>query len=465
MLLIENFDRLSRAIPIDALALFTEIINAGLTIVTLHDEQQYSRQALERNPYLLFGVFMEQVRANSESAAKSKRIKEVWGEKKRAAKASGKVMTRKTPYWIKANADRTGFELVHARAETILWLVEQAERGVGNNTLIKQLHERGIAAWSKSGGWQPSYMQKVLRSPALFGAIQLNGETIKGYYPALIAEDRFYRLQVLRTDRRTTQATSGRGDALSNLFARKLKCGYCGFAMNISGYKERKSASRSGYERKYVGCHGAKIKDPKGCARARIWFMDELEPKLLLWLTTLNPTQLVGDDASKVDQAKLALASLVGREADVRKRLVNLRAVLEDSGSKSLVARYDELEAELQSLGTQASDQRAIVTALEAQRGSGQQRLTTMIKLFGMMKSAVTAGELKGIRQQLADTISKIVQRVDLHPAGPTAKGAKEDRYLVVTLGNGESYDIDDSDDGDEAYRVDPEVLQEAIAA
>ena len=54
---------------------------------------------------------MEYIRARSESKAKQKRLKEVWGEKKRLAKSTGKVMTKKTPYWIKANADRSGFGL------------------------------------------------------------------------------------------------------------------------------------------------------------------------------------------------------------------------------------------------------------------------------------------------------------------------------------------------------------------
>jgi DNA invertase Pin-like site-specific DNA recombinase len=238
VLLVENFDRLSRAAPREAYKTFDEIIDAGLTIVTLHNEQKFNSDEVEKNPFLLFSVFIEYIRARSESVAKSKRIKEVWGEKKKQAKATGTVMTRKTPYWIKAKADKSDFELIPERAAVVMRLVEASEKGTGNNTLIRQLHADGVAAWSKSGGWQPSYMQKLLRSPALYGAIRLNDEIVKGYYPALIDEDRFHHLQSLRSDRATTQCTSGRGKTLSNLFSGRLKCGYCGFSMNISGYTQ-----------------------------------------------------------------------------------------------------------------------------------------------------------------------------------------------------------------------------------
>jgi DNA invertase Pin-like site-specific DNA recombinase len=39
-LLIESFDRLSRMDPWDALPIFQEIVNAGITIVTLQDKKE-----------------------------------------------------------------------------------------------------------------------------------------------------------------------------------------------------------------------------------------------------------------------------------------------------------------------------------------------------------------------------------------------------------------------------------------
>ena len=43
--------------------------------------------------------------------------------------------------------------------------------------------------------------------------------------------------------------------------------------------------------------------------------------------------------------------------------------------------------------------------------------------------------------------------------------GSKVDRYMTVTLKNGQTFEIDDSDDGDEAYSMDPKALSEILAA
>jgi hypothetical protein len=54
-LAIEHFDRLSRMEPIDALPIFMSIIKAGITLVTLMDNQVYDRDTIRDNPMLLFG--------------------------------------------------------------------------------------------------------------------------------------------------------------------------------------------------------------------------------------------------------------------------------------------------------------------------------------------------------------------------------------------------------------------------
>ena len=50
ILLIESLDRLSRAEVLEAHALFLQIINAGITIVTLIDGRSYSKSSLNSNP-------------------------------------------------------------------------------------------------------------------------------------------------------------------------------------------------------------------------------------------------------------------------------------------------------------------------------------------------------------------------------------------------------------------------------
>jgi len=466
-LIVESFDRLSRATPLDAMQVFTEIINAGLTVVTLADNQVFTRSSLTNNPHQLFASLLVMARAHDESATKSRRGKAAWQAKKQLAKSSGAVMTRKTPYWIRAKPDKSGFELIPERAAVVKRLIEDSERGTGNTTLIAQLHSEGVAAWSKSGRWQPSYMQKLLRSPALFGAIQFGNELIKDYYPAVIDEDRFYHLQALRRDRASTQCTSGRGKTLSNLFSGRLKCGYCGFSMAISGYKERpRRPGRKPYERKYVGCQGARIKHPEGCARARIWFLDELEPALLFRIGQLDFSKVMGQDRSEVDAAARVLAGLQGRLGECRRKAQNVMQAIEGGEMpRALLARLKALEAEEEELGKEVHRQQQIVNALEASRSAGRDRLSAFVKAMKQLKTEDDPAKVRGVRQQIAALISGVVEGVVLYPAGPLASGSKEQRYVVVTLKNGQQVEIDDSSSRDEDAPIAPRGAETAPAA
>jgi hypothetical protein len=253
--------------PIDALGVFTDIINAGLTIVVLTTPPKaFSRASMQANVFQLLEVLVDMHRANAESVRKAELLSGAWNDKKRRAK-SGAIMSRKAPYWIDVEIDemhdrkapgRRKAMLNPNRASVVMSLVESAERGVGNHRLIRQLHSDGVPAWSRSDKWQPSYIQKMMRNPALFGAIELDGELYENYYPALIDKDRFLRLQVLRSARATTKVTNRNGEVVTNLFSDRLICGYCGSPMNVAGYKSRKT----GYDRKYVACHGARIGSP-----------------------------------------------------------------------------------------------------------------------------------------------------------------------------------------------------------
>jgi DNA invertase Pin-like site-specific DNA recombinase len=73
-LLIENLDRLTRDEIFDAMPLFFQIINAGVVLVTLTNHEAYSRERLSNEPYAIYGVVSELIRANRESFYKGQRV-------------------------------------------------------------------------------------------------------------------------------------------------------------------------------------------------------------------------------------------------------------------------------------------------------------------------------------------------------------------------------------------------------
>ena len=71
-LLVENLDRLSRAKPTVALNQFQAILARDVNVVTLHDEHEYTRAAMDENPLDLIMSILTMFRANDGSPSYSR---------------------------------------------------------------------------------------------------------------------------------------------------------------------------------------------------------------------------------------------------------------------------------------------------------------------------------------------------------------------------------------------------------
>lgn len=436
-LIIESFDRLSRATPLDALSIFTDILNAGLNLVTLVDGAHYSRVSVGGNPGQLMMSIVMMYRAHEESATKSKRVKAAWDNKKKLAVETGKIMTKKTPHWVVALPDKSAFELIPDRARLALRIIEMSEKGNGGATILRALHADNIPAWSTSGKWEPSYIQKLLTSPALYGAIDIDGEIKEGYYPPVISHERFLMLQALRSARRTRKSSNRKGRLVTNLFSGLTKCGYCGAAMNVTGYKSLKT----GYERKSLACHGARI-GASNC-RMRVWFMDELEPSMLFWLSGIDYSKILGiKGKGDLEEQREQLAALEHQAAGTAAKIERIEVAIED-GATSMAPRLEMRRQELDSLSKLIIDQRKKVEVLTAQEGGGASRMKGLVLLFKALKHTTDEAQLRALREQISAGISNVVERVELFPGGRSFDGPKEERYAVVTFRNGFVQTID----------------------
>ncbi|MES2973258.1 MAG: recombinase family protein [Pseudomonadota bacterium] len=436
-LLVENLDRLSRAKILDALEVFTSIINGGVTIVTLMDGMQYSRESVNANMSQLMMTISYFAMANEESNKKAIRVKASWTAKRKAAAASGLIMTKRTPFWIETDPERTKFTLNKERSAVIKTIISLAEKGTGNGSICRHLNEKGIPAWNKTGKWQHSYVQKILQNPALYGAIDIDGQIKEGYYPPLMTYEKWALLQHVRSARRTTLATNRKGNTVTNLFSGLLKCGYCGHPMNVAGYKSRVT----GYDRKYYGCQAARTGAAK--CKMKMWFIDELEPALLFWLTKVDYSKIVGKStASALDIEQERLAALHHRlDENIRKRKNIVEAI--EEGAKGLVSRLEELDVERLTLDTaiQAQDQ---ATSLAVVRHTGgANRMSSLVALFKALKHTKDEAELRTLREQLSAAIHSVTERITLYPRGRTLEGTKEERFIDVEFRGGTSRRIE----------------------
>ena len=105
-LLVESLDRISRMAPRKAQRLMDEIVEAGVTVVTLCDDQRYSAERLDQDPMALMIALMVAWRAHEESKTKGRRVAEAWNEKRRRVRENpSERLTKRGPSWLTPTVD------------------------------------------------------------------------------------------------------------------------------------------------------------------------------------------------------------------------------------------------------------------------------------------------------------------------------------------------------------------------
>lgn len=350
-LLVESLDRVSRASPWDAMPVFQQIINAGVTIVTLQDNRTWSREALRDNPYRIFESLLVMIRANEESETKSRRLKAVWDAKRRSA--ATKAMTSRVPAWLRLEGKPASFVVDEQRAAVVVRIYQMTATGTGQHRIAETLNAEGVPCFGTAAYWQRSYVNKLLANPAVIGTLiphelvyedgkrlRKAHEPVLGYFPPIVEEALFQRVQAQLLDKRAPSVRSG---VVTNIFGGLAHCPLCGGTMT----RVSKGATvRAG--RPYLVCARAKV--GAGC-RYRAVKLEEAEEALIRnagWLLATAPS----GDASVDDRIKD-----VELQASVLSDQINtLVTELAEQPSPAVRARLAEYEGLLEQLRSEERD-------------------------------------------------------------------------------------------------------------
>jgi DNA invertase Pin-like site-specific DNA recombinase len=243
ILMVESLDRLSRQQVIQAQRLLLDILLSGITVITTSPAESRAydgRSGLQDLIISLAGM----ERANRESAIKSDRVRRAWKRKKE--NASTTKLTSRAPSWLKLNPDRKSFSVVEEKAAVVRRIFELAET-LGQASIVRILNNEGVPPLMKGAtGWHESSVTKVLTSPAVHGVYQPHerdktegktrrvpdGAAVEAYYPSIVDKDIFYRIQALRSTRKTAGA-GRKGLTYTNIFGGIAKCAHCGSSMAV----------------------------------------------------------------------------------------------------------------------------------------------------------------------------------------------------------------------------------------
>lgn len=238
ILAIEALDRLTRAEPLDAFRLLSEIVENGIGIVTVGDGRLYDSNTLNKDLTSLMLAAVMLVRGHEESERKSTQLKDHYAH--RRASGAGRI-GHVPPAWIVPEGD--GWALHQQHSKTVLDIFEGAAKGLGANVLARLFNEENRDQMSNrpGQGWQPNRISKILRNKVVIGEYQphiMDGEAmipagapLQNHYPSAVPTELFWRVQALLTER----APKGRrtDGGYRNIFSGILRCGYCGETMAL----------------------------------------------------------------------------------------------------------------------------------------------------------------------------------------------------------------------------------------
>lgn len=435
-LLVESLDRLSRAQVLDALQQFIAILNSGVVIVTLSDNQVYSKESVGTNfSQLLISITIMQ-RAHEESMMKSKRIGAAWEKKYERLIATGEILTKNTPAWIRVVDGK--FELIQDRVEVIHRILKSMRDGLGQNTIVKLLNKDTVG-WNKQGNWNPSYLIKLAHSISLYGAFDAKGTIVEGYYPAIISKEEYFYLQSLIVSRRPHDKVGSRkGKVIANLFSGLVHCGYCGSKIVYSRNNDQPTNKRNSY----LYCFGARTGQTD--CKCIGWPYKEFEESFLFQLTNLDFSTVLGvQKTDKADELERQFINVTGKIEELERKIANLYIAIEEDPLPGLVKRIKAFELELEDLTKQKSNLSNQLTSEKMSMAGGKSRMHDLISFFKMLKKTTDPTELLAVRESLYQQIRTLIEKIDMYPTGPSLnKENREMRFLKVLFKSGTVVEI-----------------------
>lgn len=181
VLLIENFDRVSREVIEEAQSLFLELINGGAVIVTLHNGKKYARGM---GLVDIITALVEMDVAHQHSAKLSFRVREAVSARRQA----GGIIHNRTssPRWLSLDAKRTVFRHVPYRVALVREMFASTARGTGADSIARAFNARNEPTWSGAQHWRGTVIRDILKNRAVLG--EFDGKP--GYFgePVISAE-------------------------------------------------------------------------------------------------------------------------------------------------------------------------------------------------------------------------------------------------------------------------------------
>lgn len=221
VVLVEAIDRTGRLDAVDMLGIIHPILSAGVSIITLDDNQTYNRESLNGSAIFLLAAKIQS--AHQYSAALSRRIKASYETRKKAAKEKGVTPKRSTPVWLTSEG-----VLIERVAEQVRLAFDLYISGVGTSSIAKRMRESGVPELAKVAG--ASVRRWIINRIAIgeWEVYKLDDdrptEIIQNAYPPVVSLSTFQKAQM----HKERVATKPVRKTAKHFLVGLMKCGVCG---------------------------------------------------------------------------------------------------------------------------------------------------------------------------------------------------------------------------------------------
>lgn len=429
-LLVESLDRLSRAAVPKALRLFLTLLEHGIKIVTLGDDRCYSEESVSKDMTEMIISIAIMSRAHEESQRKAQRVAEAWAEKRRHIEEE--KLSSNCPRWLRLSADRKTFEIIPERAKIVREIFDLTLQGKGRQTIAKQLNGRGEPPWSKprklSPGWHHSYINLILRNPAVIGRFQPHihqkdgertpaGEEIADYFPAVIDEASYYAVKAKYQPR----GRYGSSQKVNNLFTNLIFDSETGEPVRYLYYSSGKGNDWSTLKSDAVRLN------PHAAVTG--WSYPHFEAAFLKFIGDLDWSRVTGQTRNSFIQEKQAeQAILQGKINEIDERLEKLIDALSTTEEPPavLVKKIATLEAEKKEQEAALVDMTKAIHKLERDEQHLRQNQEKLLYLIAENRGS----ENYDVRVRLREEIRRKVKKIVISPQ-KTGNG-KRPAFLVI---------------------------------
>ncbi|MGX5219868.1 recombinase family protein [Pseudomonas segetis] len=236
VILVEAIDRAGRLEPLEMLPIISQIVRAGVAIITLDDGVTYDRKSLKENNLFLLVAKIQQ--AHQYSDRLSGRVRDALARKREKAKAGEKIK-RRSVAWLNENN-----ELIPGLQPLIQSIFEDYAAGIGERRILNRVRGKHPLLENLN----PTTIKRWLRNKAAVGTWSVshlrdgNGELpshipdredIPGVFPPVVSEELFFRVQKRLQNGQRLKAASAK-----YLLSGLVVCGACGSNFGVVNTKK-----------------------------------------------------------------------------------------------------------------------------------------------------------------------------------------------------------------------------------